>query len=345
MRESIPPDGRVAKWILLFTLLLALLVRLAGGGETAAPGPQDDLYAKVRRASVEVLVQGRLEGTGWFVDSKGLIFTAAHVLAEPGRDIEVCSPVAGRIDAELLAVDLGHDLALLQVEPRKDGYPALELADKLPPPGSEVFVLGTPLFRRGVMMRGTVGRPEPTFEYYNFGYVQVLTIAADTPGGMSGGPWFTPCGKVVGLQSSSMSLNNVPVGVTFVAPADAIRTLLKNNRNAATPGIGLHVAEIWQQQREFTSRFPPKTEGLVVHALKKDGPADRSGIKQGNLIIAADGRKVALVDELIGAVRGKPPGSAIKLTLLGADGTGSYEVSVPIGRLEVGWPDRAETEQ
>ena len=94
MTETPLPDGRVAKWILLLTLLLALAARLAAGQEVGA-----GLYEKARQASVEILVDDHLDGSGWFADTKGMVFTAAHVIGRPGRRIEILSPAAGRLEA------------------------------------------------------------------------------------------------------------------------------------------------------------------------------------------------------------------------------------------------------
>jgi S1-C subfamily serine protease len=127
-------------------------------------------------------------------------------------------------------------------------------------------------------------------------------------------------------------------------PIGPIRALLTERRNAATATIGAAVEEPWQQQREVLDRFPPKTEGVLIRVLKKDGPAARAGLKQWDLIVAAEGQEVRLSSELLRIVRGKQPGQSLKLTVLGPDGTGSREVEVPLGKLEVGWPETADDE-
>ena len=140
MTQPSERDGRVAKWVLLLTLLLVLAARIASGAEnepSVEPCPPAELYESAKRASVEILVDGHLGGSGFFVDKEGLLLTAAHMIGRPGLRVEILSPTAGRIKAEVVAVDLGHDLALLRVESREDGYPELPLAEKLPPPGDD----------------------------------------------------------------------------------------------------------------------------------------------------------------------------------------------------------------
>jgi len=339
MMQTPPPDGRFAKWILLLAILLALAARLAAGQENAAPPPGERLYDKLKAASVEVLVDGHLDGSGWFADPKGLLFTAGHVIGRPGRKIEILSPVAGRREAKVVAIDLGHDLALLSVEPREGGYPALALAEKLPAPGDDIFALGAPIFRHAVMFRGMVARSDTVFEYYSERYVEVVQVAATVPDGMSGGPWVNRAGEVVGLQSAVMSLKSVPVGLAYMSPLPAIRQLIKSRRTAATAALGAAVEEPWQQARDLLDRFPPQSEGQVVKVLQKDGPAARAGLKENDLIIAAEGKKVRLTDDLLRIVRAKQPGQPLELTVLGPDGTGQRTLTVRLGKLEAGWPE------
>ena len=260
-------------------------LRAAESGDSAAAG--GELYARVKQASLEVLVDDHLNGSGSLVDASGLAITAAHVIGRPGNRVEVLSPVAGRRRAEVAAVDLGHDLALLRLEPRDGGYPFLPLAERLPPAGADVFLLGTPVFRHAVMFRGTVARDEPTFEYLNAGYVLVLTVAANVPSGTSGGPWVDRHGALVGVQSGVMSNNGTPVGVAFAGTGGAVRRLLETRQTAATPNAGVAIEETWQQQRDFLDRFPPRTEGLVIKVLQARRPgcprrAETMGLDRGS---------------------------------------------------------------
>lgn len=332
------PDGRLAKWILLLTLLIVLAARLAAGAEPQPDRTTAELYRLAKRASVEVLLEGHLAGSGFFVAPEGLLLTASHVIRRPGHTLEILSPAVGRLEAELVAVDLGHDLVLLRVASREDACPALPLAQRFPPPGEQVFLLAAPMFRHAVLLPGMVARDDTVFGYYTDKYVETSHVAATVPGGMSGGPWLNRQGQVVGMQSAVMSLNSIPVGVANVIPVEPMRTLLKRRRNAATPTLGAPVEELWQHQGDVLARFPPETEGLLVRQLNKDGPAGRAGLKQWDLITAADGQAVRLTAELLRIVRAKRPGQSLKLSVLGPDGTGRRELEVRLGRLEVGWP-------
>jgi len=338
MTQSPPPDGRVAKWILLLTLAIMLLSRLASGQEIGDVPPMTKVYEQAKQASVEILVDGHHAGSGTFVDADGLVLSAAHVIDRPGRRIELLSPVAGRIAAKAAAVDLGHDIVLLKVEKREGGYPTLAVAETAPSVGDNVFLFGAPLYRRGVLLRGMVARDDTAFEFYTGRFNECTHVSVTAQAGTSGGPWLDRQGRVVGVQSGVMSMNNVPIGLAYMIPHEAVARLVKDRKNAATATIGAALEELWQHGGDVLKRFPPSTEGLVLRLIQPDGPAARAGLKEWDLITAADGQKVRVSAELVRLIRAKKPTETIKLTILGPDGTGTREAAVRLGRLEVGWP-------
>jgi S1-C subfamily serine protease len=295
-------------------------------------------YEKARAATVEVLVNGHLNGSGWIADPKGLILTAGHVVEQPDRRFEVTSPAIGRREAKLMAVDLGHDMALLSVEPRAGGYPFFKLAEKWPSPGTEVYVIGAPLYRHSVLARGTVAGAEPAFEYYADRFNEVMHVASTVPRGMSGGPWFNGAGEAVGVQSGVMSQNSVPIGIAFVCPLQAMKNLLERKKSAATPTLGMIFEELWSQDRKTLDRFGLKAEGLIVKSVQADGPAARAGLKESDLIVAADGKPIRLTTDLMRSVFARQPGQTVELTLQRPDGAGQTKANVRLGKLETAWP-------
>jgi serine protease Do len=323
-------------------LLLLMAAQRSAAQETSIPHGNLQLYHAAKAASVEVLVNGHLNGSGCFVDPEGIVLTAAHVIEEPGRRIEINNPQAGRLSAVVLAVDLGHDLALLKTESSKGSFATLEAADQSPGPGAEVFLMGAPIYRHAVLLPGKTASAGTTFEYYADHYIEITHFAATVPMGMSGGPWLDSTGRLVGIQSGVMSQNSIPVGIAFVAPLSMIRRFVKDRQTAATPTLGLSVDELWQQDRKTLDRFPPDKEGLLVSGLQDDGPAARSGLKRGDLIVAAGGKKVRLSEELQRIVIGKQPGESLDLTAFGPDGTGERKLSAKLGTLETRWQKKAE---
>jgi S1-C subfamily serine protease len=316
--------------------VLSLLAALTSRARGAEPSFQH--YEKTKAAAVEILVNGHLSGSGFIADPKGLVMTAAHVIESPDRKLEIRSPSLGRKDARFVAIDLGHDLALLSIEPRKEAYPILKLAEKCPPPGAAVFIFGAPIYRHNVLVPGIVASSETAFEYYADHFNEVQHIAASVPRGMSGGPWVNAAGEAVGVQSGVMSQNSIPIGIAFADPLSAMRTLLEQRKSAATPSMGLAAEELWTQDRKLIDRYPPKSEGLVVTSLVADGPAARGGLKDADVIIAAGGKGVRLIADLLRIVCSKQPGQRLELTILRPDGAGQSKATVHLGKLEVAWP-------
>ena len=113
------------------------------------PGP--GLYSKVREATVEILVDGRIEGSGSFVSTNGLVITAGHVIKDGTQAIELQSASMGRLKAKLVAVDRGHDLALLSAVSSNECYACLPLAKDHAVTGDFIYIVASPLFRHRLM--------------------------------------------------------------------------------------------------------------------------------------------------------------------------------------------------
>ncbi len=183
-----------------FPLYAAALSVLLGTA-TVAAAPVADLYERAQRAGVELIVDGHLDGSGVVVSSEGLVLTAAHLVH--GERLEIRSRHLGRHRVAVVAVDVGHDLALLRLPRRTEAYPHLQLAQRSPQPPADVYLYGSPLYRHGVLLRGTLARSSPTYEYQpqRGHYVRVTHVSGSSPVGTSGGPWLDPRGRIIGIQS------------------------------------------------------------------------------------------------------------------------------------------------
>jgi len=305
-----------------------------GPSRAPAAEPAKDLYSTARAAGLEVLVDDRLLGSGFLVDEKGLAITAAHVVAEPGRRIEVRSPVVGRVAVRRVAIDRGHDLALLQLPARGAPYAALKLAHAPPRPAHVIYLYGAPMWRHGVMLSGTVAAAQPTYEFLpeQAHYVRVIYVSASTQHGTSGGAWLDAQGAVVGMQTALVRDGGNAVGIASMSPVGAIRELLSRRRDARTPTLGIGVEELWEQDHDFLRRFPPRTEGVVVARVRAGGPGDRVGLRAFDVVTHVDGERVRLRDELLRRVRTSEAGDTVKLTVL--RGGEPLQIELALDRLE-----------
>ncbi|MHC4251001.1 MAG: S1C family serine protease [Planctomycetota bacterium] len=324
----------------LITLAAALLAGCAEG-DKARPGTRDDadppIYLKLREASVKILVGGRMNGSGCFVNSDGLVLTASHVVKGNGANIEILSAVAGRLPAKRVAVDPAHDLALLTVDAANEPLPSLRIADRLPEPPASVLLFSSPLWRHDILLRGSVARSAPSYCWQPSlkCYVRCFYVAGASPVGSSGGCWVDSAGSIVGVQAGYLNNNDKsPVGIAFAAPLDAIRELLKTRRSRVTATLGGALDELWTQSAGFISRSPEGTRGIVTPVLHEGGPLEKAGLTRETIITAIDGKPVSFLDPLLESVRSKKPGQEIRLTVIEPIGKPEREVTVRLGEID-----------
>ncbi|MBI1372270.1 MAG: PDZ domain-containing protein [Phycisphaera sp.] len=294
------------------------------------------IYEKARAASVEVLVGGRLDGSGWFADPEGYIVTAGHAVWHRDEKVSVSSATLGRIPVEVVAFDLGHDIALLKAPKRDTPYPHLEINEHVPAPGQPVYLFGSAMFRHEVMVSGSVARAEPTFEYLSDQghFARVYHVSAPSPKGTSGGCWLDSEGRVIGNQSAFMSQDGHGTGIAMTAAPDAIARLVKTRQSAATPSLGTAFEELWTQPVGFIKRFPEGTSGLVPVLAVKDGPAEQAGLVGDIVITAVDGRPFRYRDTLLRHIRSKKAGDEVTLSILAPDGGEPREIKITLIALE-----------
>jgi len=247
----------MAKKIISGTLLMSILV-LFNGCISFHDSHRKNLYQYIKAASVEILVDGHLEGSGWFANPDGYVTTAAHAVNRTNTSIEIISGNKGRLPAEVIASDRGHDIALLKVKGGTGPFQFLKIADSIPAPEDPVYLYGSALFHHGIMLGGIVARDGTTFTYYTDRQmlVRCYHVTAPSPPGTSGGPWVDRRGRVVGNQSGFITHHGSGAGIALVAPPDAIVRLVTTRKSVSTPSLGCGLEELWTQSPGFIKRFP-----------------------------------------------------------------------------------------
>lgn len=300
-------------------------------------------YQQLRHVTVEILVAGRIAGMGTFVEADGHIITASHLFDRPGQRIEILSTAIGRHEVRIVAVDRGHDLTLLLVVPNEEEEklttPVVVLADAMPKTPESVYQLGAPICRRGVLQSGTMARDDTIFEYLGDqkASFQVTHVCATVQQGTSGGPWVDRKGRLIGVQSATMMVSGAPAGVAFVSPLSAIKKIIKTKKTASTATLGVAVEELWQQSTSFVERFPQRTEGIILKVVHHNGPADRAGVEEMDMVTHVDGKRVRWIVDFMQAVRAHKPGEKVELEIMLPNGAGKEKVTIPAAHLEVSW--------
>ncbi len=293
--------------------LAALLVAGRAGATDLDPAH----YGRAVQASVEVIVDGHLSATGVVVDPAGWVITAGHAVVGHPTKVELRNRAMPRVPAEIVAFDRGHDLALLRLPARAAPYPTMPLADAVPAPGAQVFLVGTPLYRHEVLIAGHVARDGPTWEYRpdQGHYMQMVMLAGPSPVGTSGGAWFDRAGRLVGIQSGFIREGTAPVGVAQMGPVDAVRALAARRTDARTPTVGAAFEELWEHPSDVVQRYAPNF-GVLLVILDAGGPAERAGLQRMDLITHVEGRPVTLRDDVLRAVWAGAPGEPLRVRVV-----------------------------
>ena len=313
---------------LMFAALLAALVMGGAGCVTPVPSAAA-VYERVQPAAVEILVNGRMAGSGSIVDAGGSVLIAAHMLpAGNEAHLEAHSSTLGRQPIRLIALDLAHDLALLQLPLQAEAYPHLTTAQHSPRPGEPVYLYGAPVFRHDVMISGKIARAQPTFEFYDGAFREILHISGISPIGTSGGPWVNARGQLIGVQSAAMTIKGAHQGIAYASPLASLKGLLEKKKTVQSATMQTGVEELWGQEPSFISKLHKDFRGLVVRQLRKDGVAAKAGLKEWDIIVAIDGRSVNRTDDLMRMIRSREPGQTVRLKATDREGKNSRDLTI-----------------
>lgn len=301
------------------------------------------VIAKVRKACVEILVDRQLRGGGAIVgskDGKTYVITAAHLFPRPNAHITVMTDGDGRYNANLIAYDFGHDIALLELTTRRT-LPTIDVASYTPSPTQPVFNFGPALRRRTLIISGEVAENRSSYTDFepSRGYLEHIFIAAINPVLTSGGVWVNQKGDVIGVQSGRLKGDKgaPSSGLSMACPPAAIRSLLKFKRPANTPGVGGWVWEMWTIDNETLATIPGDVDGLVVRWVRENGAMEKAGLKANEVILSCDGTKVTRRDQLLKIVRSKPVGSSYSLQVFNPRQRRVRSASLKTLPLEAEW--------
>ena len=282
------------------------------------------------------------EGSGFIVSSDGYILTNAHVVDEAD---EVTVKLTDRREylAKIVGLDKPTDVAVLKIE-AKD-LPTVRIGDprKLRP-GEWVLAIGSPFgfdntATAGIVSATARGLPGGDSNYVNF----IQTDVAVNPGN-SGGPLFNLAGEVVGINSQIYSRSGGYMGISFAIPIDVavdVRDQIIADGRVSRGKIGVSIQQVDAALAESFGLDRPR--GALVGLVEPEGPADKAGLRQGDIILSVNGRGIERSEELptvIGAIR---PGNSATLEVWRDRKV--RKVSVKVAELEPAEPELAAKEE
>jgi serine protease Do len=289
--------------------------RFFGGGR-AQPAPNG------RRRQPEQFTEGA--GTGFIVDKDGYILTNNHVVEGADRIRVALFNSNGDIyDAKVIGRDPITDSALIQLTERpKEGLPVVKFGDSDQlQPGDWVMAIGNPFNLSHTVTVGVVsalGRQVPGSGVARREQPMIQTDAAINPGN-SGGPLLNVRGEVVGINTAiftnQQSLN---IGIGFATPINLVRELLPQLRTGKIirGKIGVEVRSQPFSESQTRALGLPRREGALITTVGKDGPADKAGMKPGDVVIEYHGKPVRDSGELVNMVVRTKPGTTVPVRVV-----------------------------
>lgn len=253
------------------------------------------------------------QGSGFYVSSDGYVVTNNHVV-EGGKDITVVQSDGAELKAKLIGRDPKTDLALIKVDAKSPKpYVAFGDSDKLRV-GDWVLAVGNPFGLGGTVTSGIVsarGREIGAGPYDDF-----LQIDASINRGNSGGPTFDVHGNVMGVNTAIYSPTGGSVGIGFAIPSNIAKDVIAQLRadGKVTRGwLGVAIQPVDKDMAASLSLDKPK--GALVADVTPDSPAQKYGLKAGDVIVKVNGKEMEDVREVSRTVASLKPGTTIHVGL------------------------------
>ena len=229
-------------------------------------------------------------GSGFIIDPAGYIVTNNHVI-EDAAEIMVLTHDNEELKATIVGRDEKTDLALLKVESKKP-LPYVNWGDsEALRIGDWVMAIGNPFGLGGSVTAGIVSARQRDI---NSGpYDDYIQTDASINRGNSGGPMFNMDGEVVGINTAIFSPSGGSVGIGFAIPANLAKPIIAQIKEFGKPKrgwLGVRIQTVSPELAEGLRLKDPK--GALVASVTKDGPADKAGIKQGDVVLKFDGKEI-----------------------------------------------------
>jgi serine protease Do len=250
-------------------------------------------------------------GSGFIITPDGYILTNAHVVAE-FDDVTVRLADAKReFKAKVVGLDRRTDVALLKVDAQD--LPSAKLGNSSQvEPGQWVAAIGSPFGFANTITAGIVsatGRALPDESFVPF----IQTDVAVNPGN-SGGPLINLKGEVVGINSMIYSRTGGYMGVSFAIPIEVALDVAKQLQSTGKVTRGRLGVGIQPVTKDLAQSFKlDATGGAVVVNVEKGSPADKAGLKVGDIILSYNGKKIEDPNELPRLVAASKPGEKASL--------------------------------
>lgn len=284
----------------------------------------------------------RALGSGFIVDPRGYIITNNHVVNKADHiyvklSTDPDNPTDEGRPAKVIGVDPSTDIAVIKIDSAQP-LPTIKLGNSSGAQvGDWVLAIGSPFGLSKTVSAGIVSAlnrsnleqgPEGSLDQTQFQRF-IQTDAAINPGN-SGGPLVDMAGEVIGMNTAIYTSAAGSEGVGFALPSNILinvyNQLIGPNHKVTRGSIGI---QFQAAQNSAVNRVYGFTNGGVrVSVVTPNGPADKGGLKAGDIITSVDGKEVKDGDELVSIISNKAPGTNVRLGYLRDGKSATAEVSI-----------------
>ena len=269
-------------------------------------------------------------GSGFIIDSAGIVVTNNHVIAD-ADEINVIMNDGTKIKAELVGVDKKTDLAVLKFKPVKP-LVAVKFgdSDKLRL-GEWVIAIGNPFSLGGSVTAGIVSARNRDISQGP--YDSYIQTDASINRGNSGGPLFNLEGEVVGVNTLIISPTGGSIGIGFAVPSKTVSRVvdqLQQFGELRRGWLGVRIQQVTDEIAESLNIKPAR--GALVAGVDDKGPAKPAGIEPGDVVVKFDGKDVKDPKDLSRAVADTAVGKEVDVVVIRKGNEETRKVT--LGRLE-----------
>ena len=284
------------------------------------------------------------------IDKQGHILSNAHVVDGAEGPISVSFSNNEKVEAKVIGVDNATDVALLKVDVPASSLTVMALGSSSDlQVGAPVVAIGNPFGQDRTVTSGIISAMAREIQAPNgFTIDGAIQTDAAINHGNSGGPLLDMKGRVIGINSQidTGGTGNGNVGIGFAIPINLVKEVtaqLMNGGKAQHAWLGVQLTNVdptLASQVKIGSDY-----GAMIAGVSKGSPADKAGLKGatgevtiggqtyaigGEVVVAANGKKIENVDDLQAAVRAGKPGEKLALTVKTSDGQ-TKEITVTLG--------------
>lgn len=255
-------------------------------------------------------------GSGVLVRADGVVVTNNHVIAD-AQEITVVLSDRREFAAEVVLADERTDVAVLRIDTKGEKLPSLEFSDSDSlEVGDIVLAIGNPFGVGQTVTSGIVSALARTrvgvADYRSF----IQTDAAINPGN-SGGALVGMDGRLVGINTAIFSKSGGSMGIGFAIPSNMVRAIVESaieGRPLVRPWLGFEGHAVTADLALALDM--PRPVGVIVEVIHKGSPADRAGLRKGDVVMAVEGHDVEDAQALRFRLATRRIGESVKLTIL-----------------------------